>query len=512
MGASRRALARVDAAFNAIYSWRYNPLYYTGQLVIAAFVALLVTGLYLLLFYRIGSPYESVARITEQAWTGRWIRTLHRYASAAVVVAGTLHAFRYFAQDRAWGPRALAWISGIVLFGLFYMCGWTGYVMVWDVQAQLLAAEGARIFDFLPVFSEPIGRAFVGESPVPAAFFFLNLFAHIAVPVGIALLLWVHLSRLARTYLMPPRPLLWTLTAAFVAASVIWPVGMAAKADLLRLPVRTAFDVFYGFWLPVTRELPAGWVWVGVLSALSLAVAVPWISRPRRQGRLAPAVVNERICTGCDQCYVDCPYEAISMVPRRDGRDGRVAVVEDAKCTACGVCSASCAPMCIGVPELGGRDQLADVREFLRGPGADTDVVLVACERGSGGVGRLDRFDGASVLPIPCSGSLHTSVIEHLVRGGVDGVLVLSCRPGDCWNREGQKWLVERVHHGRLAELKERVDRRRVRVGHAGAGEVREVRALLASFRADLGGDHRPAEPSGAPDLVAATLRRETGS
>jgi coenzyme F420-reducing hydrogenase delta subunit len=160
--------------------------------------------------------------------------------------------------------------------------------------------------------------------------------------------------------------------------------------------------------------------------------------------------------------------------------------------------------MCIGVPELGGRDQLAGVRSFLQGTGADTDVVLVACERGSGGVGRLERFDGASVMPVPCSGSLHTSVVEHLVRGGVDGVLVVSCRPGDCWNREGQKWLVERIHHGRLAELKGRVDRRRVRVGHAGAGEVEEVRRALESFRAALESNHSIGPAGGREQVVTA--------
>ena len=44
---------------------------------------LIATGLYLLLFYRIGSPYASMTRITEQVWLGRWIRTMHRYAADA---------------------------------------------------------------------------------------------------------------------------------------------------------------------------------------------------------------------------------------------------------------------------------------------------------------------------------------------------------------------------------------------------------------------------------------------
>ena len=371
--AARAGMARLDAWFNALYSWRYNPLYYTGQLVIVAFVVLLITGLYLLLFYRIGTPYESVERITAQVWTGRWIRSLHRYASAGVVAAGVLHAARYFAQNRSWGPRALAWISGIALFGLFYICGWTGYVMVWDVQAQLMAMEGARFMDFLPVFSEPIARTFVGERAMPAAFFFMNLFTHIAVPVGIGLLLWIHLSRSARTYLMPPRPLLWTATAVFTVASVVWPILMTPKADLLRIPVEAPIDVFYGFWLPITRAMPVEWVWVAGTVLLGLSVVIPWFTNPKGEADPGVAIVNERICTGCEQCYIDCPYEAISMVPRADGRDGIIAVVEPSKCTGCDICAASCAPMCIGVGDLGGREQLAQVKGFLEEhrPGPD---------------------------------------------------------------------------------------------------------------------------------------------
>lgn len=81
--------------------------------------------------------------------------------------------------------------------------------MVWDVQAQLLAVEGARLMDVLPFFSEPIGRGFAGDQPVRPAFFFLNLFAHILLPIGVGLILWIHVARIARPALLPPRRLLW---------------------------------------------------------------------------------------------------------------------------------------------------------------------------------------------------------------------------------------------------------------------------------------------------------------
>jgi len=483
-GWGRRGLARVDAWFNALYGWRCNPLYHSGALVVAAFVILLVTGLYLLLFYRIGAPWASVERMAGQVWLGRWIRTLHRYASDLAIVAALVHAFRMFVQGRSWGPRALAWVSGVVLVGVFLASGWTGYVMVWDEHGHLLAAEGARLLDQLPIFSEPIGRAFTGEAAMPPAFFFLNLFAHIALPVGIALILWIHVSRLARTYLLPPRALLWTMVGLFTAASIVWPAPMAPEADLLRLPAEVPVDVMYGFWLPLTRVVGAAWTWV-VLSGVTLAlVAVPLIQKPPAERIPEPSVVEERFCTGCEQCYHDCPYEAIAMVPRGDGREGYVARVDPAQCVSCGICAGSCAPMGVGPPLRTGRDQLAGVKAFVaRVRPGPRDLVVVSCDRGAAG---RDDFFGVPVLPVSCGGSLHTSVVEYLVRAGVAGVLVAVCPPRDCWNREGVTWLEERMWNGREAELKPRVDRARVRIAYAAEGESIRLLGELNAFRAEL--------------------------
>ena len=88
--------------------------------------------------------------------------------------------------------------------------------------------------------------------------------------------------------------------------------------------------------------------------------------------------------------------------------------------------------------------------------------------------------------PVDCAGSLHTSVVELLVRAGSGGVLVLACPPRDCWNREGPRWLHARMYLDREAELQARVDRHRVRVAHVDAHDVAGARAFIAAFAADL--------------------------
>jgi coenzyme F420-reducing hydrogenase delta subunit len=143
--------------------------------------------------------------------------------------------------------------------------------------------------------------------------------------------------------------------------------------------------------------------------------------------------------------------------------------------------------MGVGPPGRTGRDQLARIREYVaaRAPAPD-DVVVVACNHGAGGVAGESTFDGASVLPVDCAGSLHTSVVEYLVRSGAGGVLIVACPPRDCQNREGPKWLEQRLYHDREAELKDRVDRRRVRLVYADLGEVGAVAAALEHSRRDI--------------------------
>lgn len=493
-----RALRSADGAATRLYGSQWNPLLQSGAIAITLVVVLIVTGLWLLLFYRVGAPYESVARITADPWVGRWTRGVHRFASGWVIVAVAIHALRMFAQARSWGPRVLAWTSGVVLLGLLYLCGLTGYVMVWDAFGYQLAHEGARLLDSLPVLSEPISRAFAGDETLLGPFFFLTLFAHIAIPLGMGLVLWLHVSRLARPVIFAPRRVTLALVVLLTGGAVLWPVGMQPEANPFRLPERVESDVFFGFWLPLTRGLPAGVALTLLVAAGAAFALLPLLTTRRGAAAPPPSVVDESVCTGCTQCSLDCPFDAITMIPRDplapgDHSDGvprrslEVARVDPARCVSCGICAGSCAPMAVGPPGRTGRDQLAGIRALL-GDGAipARAPVVVCCSRSAERWGHALAARGATLHPVSCAGSVHTSVIEFLVRGGASGVLVLSCPPRDCWNREGPKWLSERIHDGREAELKPRVDRRRVAVAAAAAADPAAAIAAFDTFRAQL--------------------------
>ena len=502
--AALRLLSALDAACSRLYGWKGNPLYQSGTIAVALLLVLIASGLWLIVFYRVGTPYESVQRIAADVYVGRWVRGVHRYATDALIIATLVHGFRMFAQGRSWGPRALAWMSGIVLVSLVYVCTLTGYVMVWDTFGFQIAQEGARLMDSLPFLSEPISRAFTGEQDMMGPFFFLNLFAHIAVPLGMALVLWLHVSRVARPTLLPPRRLMYGLGGALAAAAVLFSPGLQPEANTFHLPPSVEMDMLAAWWLPLTQKLPAGFGLALIATVIALAFFVPLLTRRKGAAAPPPSVVDEDICVGCTQCALDCPYDAITMLTRAPGgRSELVARVNPELCVSCGICAGSCAPMSVGPPGRTGRDQLSRVRTFMQDENIRSGRhVVICCERGAQQWSRAIAAEGAAVYPVDCAGSLHTSVVEMLVRGGASGVLVVSCPPRDCWNREGPRWLVERMFNEREAELQARVDRGRVRVVHASASQTSEAIDALRQFVADTAPVADEAETDFEPDAI----------
>ena len=497
-----RVVAILDERFDALYSSSFNPLHQSGTLAILSFLVLIVSGLYLFLFYSVDQPYESVLRIENEVLGGSWVRTIHTHSADLAMISIIVHAVKMFLAGRSWGPRVRAWITGVVLVGITLVCGWTGQVMAWDLQGQVVAVELTKLMDLLPVFSMPLGRAFSGLEPVPGSFYFMNLFLHVCLPLGLALVLWMHLAHLARPRLLPPRALSWSAISLLALAGATVSVPLAPRADLLAVPKNVPVDLMYNFWLPAAWY--GGPAIHGALWAASAAVffSVPWWWRKRRI-KLAPSWVDPDLCTGCTTCYKDCPFDAISMIERPDaGRKSEfVALVNSDRCVACGICAGSCAPMGVGPPLHTGRRQLGrEQRRIADGVYHAGDIVVFACRHGGlADDPRLAAVPGVSTHTIECAGNLHTSVIELVLKAGAAGAFVLTCPPRSAPCREGPKWLNERVYNDREAELPARVDKRRVALAGLSRGEWPAIAAEIESFRRRLAALN-PATP--ADDLT----------
>ena len=123
------------------------------------------------------------------------------------------------------------------------------------------------------------------------------------------------------------------------------------------------------------------------------------------------------------------------------------------------------------------------------------------------------RERGAHIRPVSCVGNLHSSVVELLIRDGVPGVIVCGCPPRDCVSREGPKWLGERLFNEREAELKPRVERRRVRVATLAPGDLAGTIAAYETFARDVRAMDEPVpEPAFELDLLCDPVPVETDS
>jgi len=108
----KRGYLLLEEWFNVSFGSDWNPLYHLGTLTFFFFWVVLVSGLYLFIFFdtSIDGAYASVEYMTREQWyAGGIMRSLHRYASDAAVVTILLHMFREFALNRYRGFRWFSW-------------------------------------------------------------------------------------------------------------------------------------------------------------------------------------------------------------------------------------------------------------------------------------------------------------------------------------------------------------------------------------------------------------------
>ncbi len=95
-------------------------------------------------------------------------------------------------------------------------------------------------------------------------------------------------------------------------------------------------------------------------------------------------------------------------------------------------------------------------------------VITLVCERAADLNSLLDSKGNVAGLPdvhvikFPCSGMIQPLMIEAALKGGASGVIVCGCQIGDCYYREGNKMIRDRLLGDRPPGLKKATDRRRV--------------------------------------------------
>jgi quinol-cytochrome oxidoreductase complex cytochrome b subunit/coenzyme F420-reducing hydrogenase delta subunit len=489
----RFAFDKVEAWLSAVFAPAWNPLLNLGALGFFFYWIITVSGIYVYIFFDTGitQAFSSVEYMTRDQWYAAGImRSLHRYASDGLIVVMLLHVAREFSLDRMRGPRWFSWITGIPVLILVYAAGISGYWLVWDKLAQYIAIVSTEWLDQLPFFGQPIARNFLSPATLESRFFTLMIFMHIAVPLIALAILWLHLQRVTKPRINPPRGLMIGAGTSLLALSIIHPALSQGSADLAMVPGVVGLDWFYLPAYPLIENLPGTATWSAALVFLVIMIAIPWLPPMKRA---AVAVVNLDNCNGCTRCAEDCPYNAITMQVRSDGKPFEAeAVVDPSLCVSCGICAGACPTSTpfrrmselipgIDLPDRSMAAIRADVdREGLRIKGMSR-IMIFGCVNAA--IAEQFRSESIGVVPLNCTGQLAPAFIDYVLSKNLaDGVVIAGCSENACYNRFGNKWTDLRIAGTRDPHLRKRVPRQRLKTVWAGRLGKKQLERELATL------------------------------
>lgn len=492
--AAAGVVRRIERVFDRAFGIDANPLRQLGGLAFDLFWLIAATGIFLYIFYdtSVEGAYRSVERITTGAiFAGSFVRSLHRYASDALVVVVVAHLVREWAYGRYRGFRWFAWLTGIPTPWLILIAGGTGLWLIWDTAALFLAIIVAEWFGALPGFDPALARNFIDADAVSDRLFSLLIFLHIGVSLVLLLAMWLHVQRLTRPRTNASRAVLFGTLAALSFASLLVSAPLPPPADPMYLGGTFALDWFYVAPLVAVQETSPMLVWAVTIALTLLGAAAPWLTR-RARARAPAARVDPDNCNGCQRCFADCPYAAIEMGPHPSGR-GLVAVVDAERCASCGICAGACPSSTpfrsderlltgIDLPDLGVgplRDELEAALEAHRGA---APIVVFGCRHAASPAAAADVVS----FGLPCAGMLPPAFVNYALRRGARGVVVVACPPEDCEYRFGARWTAQRLAGEREPKLRAAAERERIRHIEAAQEDLIALQAGISGFRHDL--------------------------
>jgi ferredoxin/coenzyme F420-reducing hydrogenase delta subunit len=485
----------VERAVDLAFGSACNPLRHLGAIGFFAFWLLAASGtvLYIVLDTSVAGAWRSIHDLAEAPLgLGRLLRGVHRYAADVMVIAMALHGLREWLHRHERGVRHFAWLTGVPLIGLVFAIAIGGFWINWDQLGQYSATATAEWVDALPVVSSAMARNFLAAGAVSDRLFSLFVFVHIGLPLMLVFGLWFHIQRLTRAAVWPPRTLATGLGVMLAVLALAAPVASHAPAALDRVPQALRLDWLVLFVHPLTEATSPAFVWVLVGAGALGLFALPFV--PSRADPPAPAaVVDPANCNGCQRCFADCPYAAITMVPHPNQRIGRTLAQVDADlCVSCGICAGACpsstpfrsvARLVTGIdmPQL----PIDALRQRLRSSLASTTaahpIVVFGCDHGAD----VARLQGAGVhaFSLLCAGQLPPSFVEYALRDGAAGVVVAACRDGGCEFRFGERWTAERLRGAREPHLRASVDAERVELVFAGRHDTAQIERAVNRLR-----------------------------
>jgi quinol-cytochrome oxidoreductase complex cytochrome b subunit len=180
---------------------RYTYTFCLGGISFFLFLALTVTGLYLMFFYvpSISSAYQDIQGIEASVAFGSLVRNMHRWAAHLMVLTVFLHMIRVFYHGAYKPPREFNWVVGVVLLFCTLWLSFTGYLLPWDQIAFWAITVGTQMAQYAPLLGPETGFFLLGGIQVGGDTLLRFYVMHvIAFPLITAIFLIVHFWRIRK--------------------------------------------------------------------------------------------------------------------------------------------------------------------------------------------------------------------------------------------------------------------------------------------------------------------------
>ena len=303
---------------------RWTILYYTGGVCLFLFMAQVVSGILLLMYYRVGTDasYESVGYLVSKVEFGWLVRSMHSWSANLLIFFIFTHMFSIFFMKSFRKPRELSWVSGCLLLAVMMAFGFSGYLLPWNELAYFATKVGTDIIGELPVLGEWMLKLVRGGEEVTGATLSRFFGLHIAIlPACAVVLIGLHLlfvqiqgmSHAEKAVKeMPFFPnfvlrdvILWLVVLDILCIlSVFFPWELGKKADpLSSAPAGIKPEWYFLANYQILKMLPPklllvpGELW-GIMAFNAAGAA--WLLLPFWEGRL-PAAKRDRLLNvfGC---------------------------------------------------------------------------------------------------------------------------------------------------------------------------------------------------------------------
>jgi quinol-cytochrome oxidoreductase complex cytochrome b subunit len=180
---------------------RYTYTFCLGGISFFLFLALTVTGVYLMFFYvpSVERAYQDILTIGNSVAFGSLIRNMHRWAAHLMVLTVFLHMIRVFYHGAYKPPREFNWVIGVLLLFSTLWLSFTGYLLPWDQIAFWAITVGTQMATYAPLADTESSFILLGGIEVGAETLIRFYVMHvIAFPLIAAILMVVHFWRIRK--------------------------------------------------------------------------------------------------------------------------------------------------------------------------------------------------------------------------------------------------------------------------------------------------------------------------